>query len=427
MHSNSNNFNCDISDEMNQENCELTSAIKLTKHSLNEGLISKAFENFNEKLKIQNAVLLFQLASKFNLSNVNITVLRFIERCFRMIVDTESFLELDFNTISKILASSSLQIDLEVEVYNAANKWLSYNSEERSKFAKQLLLKVRLNLLSESCLKFLLNESSLISKNDDCVEVFKNRNIFYQGKSAIYNKSRQSNKHMFNILVFGGYYKGGGKKYFKQVKELYPNNYEKIKDHSLMLEERHYSKAVCFKGEVYVFGGIGLERKRLKSVLKYLQASKTWNYVCDLPDERQHFGTCTFLDNIYLFSGYKNKSGHFKSCLKFDAKLSKFKKFTKMTKARSYTSCAIYEGNIVVSGGRNDTQFALTTVESYDVFADNWTTMPSMTNWRRNHGLFCINSKLFAIGGENFHACSCEVFDKTSNLFVILKSPNFLS
>ena len=110
MYSNSNNFNCDILDEMNQENCELTSAIKLTKHSLNEDLISKAFEDFNEKLQIQNAVLFFQLASEFNLSDLNTTAFSFIEQCFSMIVDTESFLELDFITVSKILASSSLQI-----------------------------------------------------------------------------------------------------------------------------------------------------------------------------------------------------------------------------------------------------------------------------------------------------------------------------
>ena len=138
-----------ISDKTNRENCELTSAITLSKHSLNEHLISEAFENFNEKLQIKNAVLFYQLAVQFNLTNLNNTVLRYIERCFGMIVGTESFLELDINTVSKILASSSLQIDSEVEVYNAANKWLNYNIEERSKFAKQLFFKNYLNQLSE--------------------------------------------------------------------------------------------------------------------------------------------------------------------------------------------------------------------------------------------------------------------------------------
>ena len=94
----------DISEEMNREHCKLTSAIKLTKHTLNKHLICKEFGNFNKKLQIQNAVLFYQLAVQFNLSNINIIVLRYIERCFGMIVETESFLELDFNSVSKILA-----------------------------------------------------------------------------------------------------------------------------------------------------------------------------------------------------------------------------------------------------------------------------------------------------------------------------------
>ena len=51
-----------------------------------------------------------------------------------MIVKNENFLHLDFSIVAKILASSELNIHSEVEVYNAANTWLKYNSEERSKY-----------------------------------------------------------------------------------------------------------------------------------------------------------------------------------------------------------------------------------------------------------------------------------------------------
>ena len=122
--------------------------------------------------------MFFQLASKFNLSDLKIRVFRYIEHCFSMIVEAESFLELDYDIVSKILASSDLQIDSEVEVYNAANKWLSYYSEERSKFARKLLLKVRLNLLSDHCLKYLINDCSSFSENVDCIKVLKNRDSF---------------------------------------------------------------------------------------------------------------------------------------------------------------------------------------------------------------------------------------------------------
>ena len=249
----------DISDKINREHCKQTSAIKLTNYSLNEHLISEEFGSFNKKIQIKNAVLFYQLAVQFNLSDLNVTVLRYIERCFSMIVETESFLELDFNTVSKILASSSLQIDSEVEVYNATSKWLNYNIEERSKFAKQLLLKIRLNLLSDNCLKYILNDFSRISANVDCIKLLKNRYNVYQNVSTIHNKSRQCNQNMFNILVCGGYDDDDERKAINQVKLLNLSNLSKLKDHSLMLEKRYCFQSVSFKGEVYVFGGLGLE------------------------------------------------------------------------------------------------------------------------------------------------------------------------
>ena len=60
----------------------------------------------------------------------------------------------------RILGSSNLQIDSEVEVLLAANKLLNYNIGERSKFAKGMLLKARLSLLSDDKIKQILEGSS---------------------------------------------------------------------------------------------------------------------------------------------------------------------------------------------------------------------------------------------------------------------------
>ena len=41
-----------------------------------------------------------------------------------------------------------------------------------------------------------------------------------------------------------------------------------------------------------------------------------------------------------------------------------------MKKVRWLASCAVFGGNIEVSGGYNDIEMGLNTVESYDVVAD---------------------------------------------------------
>ena len=191
-----------------------------------------------------------------------------------------------------------------------------------------------------------------------------------------------------------------------------------------MLEERHHSKAVCLKGEVYVIFGFN-KGVRIKSVEKYSPISKKWVIVTDMPDKRQYFCACAFIVNIYLFGGLDDERGVLNYCLKFDAKTLKWKEVAKMNKARSCAACAINEGNIVVSGGINNA-IGLRTVESYDVFGDVWTPMPSMIKASRSHSLICVKRKLFAIGGT-FSNTNCEVYDKTSNIFVTLKTPSFLS
>ena len=79
--------------------------------------------------------------------------------------------------------------------------------EECSKFAKQLLLKFRINLSSDNCLKHLLNDSSCISMKGECVKVFNRRRSLYQKNYIIPDKARYCNKSMFNIMICGGYYK----------------------------------------------------------------------------------------------------------------------------------------------------------------------------------------------------------------------------
>ena len=64
-------------------------------------------------------------------------------------IDTDNVLELEYTHVAKILVSSDLLVRSEVDVYNAEYIWLNYNVEELNKFAKYILVKVRLALLSD--------------------------------------------------------------------------------------------------------------------------------------------------------------------------------------------------------------------------------------------------------------------------------------
>ena len=88
--------------------------------------------------------------------------MRFIERCFAIVAESKDFSELDFASLVKILSSSGLNIDSELQVFDAFYSWLCHDITKRSKYAKQLLSKVRISLLSVQALNKILKKNHLL-------------------------------------------------------------------------------------------------------------------------------------------------------------------------------------------------------------------------------------------------------------------------
>ena len=76
----------------------------------------------------------FQIAKYFNLTKLAKLALSYIERCFTIFCETHNFLKLDYASVAKVLASSNLRLDSELEALKAADEWVSYNYDERMKF-----------------------------------------------------------------------------------------------------------------------------------------------------------------------------------------------------------------------------------------------------------------------------------------------------
>ena len=87
---------------------------------------------------------------------------------------------------------------------------------------------------------------------------------------------------------------------------------------------------------------------------------------------------------------------------------------------RDFAACAVFQGKIVVSGGSDINRHDLKSVESYDAFADEWTSMPNMIESKYNHSSVVVKDKLFVIGRK-----SCEMFDSFCKKFVAVKIPPY--
>ena len=365
----------------------------------------------------------YQLTKLYELPSLAKEVLRYIERCFTMLVGSQNFLELDFTDVCKILASSQLNLTSELEVVNAGDLWMKYNIKERGKFGMDLLLKARLPLLSDHALKCISKKYSSFHNNKKCKAVLKqalNKNVkLFENKPHAYFTSRHCVQNNFSILICGGH-RCRGKIYFRNAYQIDGRSFNSIKTIDSMPVARKSHEVVCIKGEIYVFGGKSQWESWDNDVVKFSPVTDTWEKAGVMRDGRKWFCVCAFMDKIFMFGG-SNRKGTTSSCLQLDPDCFKWKKIAAMNEAREVSACAVFEGRIVVCGGIDNNSNSLNSVESYDAAGNKWSRMPNMINRKSAHSLVAAKNKLFVFSNSKD---TNEVFDEVCKKFVALKSPN---
>ena len=103
-------------------------------------------------------------------------------------------MQLDVDLLEEILSRSSLLVTTEIEVYQVVAKWILHNFEERVKFAKRLLHKIRLPLLSEKTLKTILSKMICFRENKESLvvinDILKGNFDFYRNKPSKFFTAR---------------------------------------------------------------------------------------------------------------------------------------------------------------------------------------------------------------------------------------------
>ena len=424
------------------EGNKLFSFIKANKRSLNATLDHNISELIKNEVNVQNVAAYFNLANSFHLQKLAEFTLRYIERWFPMVVQTDGFLQLNRSCVSKILASSEVSVSSETEVYSAADCWVNYKFQERSQFAENILLKIRFPLLSRDALKSILCSSSSfrkVEKSEALInEILLNTEGFYQNKSSIYHIDRYCSQKSFDItfLECGEYYERN-----YSVEQVDGNDFTNTKvltcapDKSQVNQRRYFEKAVYSNGAIYLTGRFSKNPRDpfwncMPLVMhKYSLATNTFSEPAepDFKDLRISYCVCAFMRKVYVMGGILHQIGYgnfrrssMDICTEFDVETEKWSKVACMNESRGNAAAAVFRGQIVVSGGWYYNQYEPTkTVEVYDHASDSWTFMSSMVQGRSCHGLVAVRSKLFAIGDHS--RTSCEIYDSFTRKFVLIK------
>ena len=411
-------------------------ALETCKMFLKENIESLKAELGEEKLNNRNVLMYYCLAKKFYLPMLAKKTFSYIERCFTMAVGSENFLHLDFILVKKILFSSELDITSEEQVLKAADGWISYDYNVRSKFSTDLLLTVRLQLLSKNFLRKIvyypndLGKSYIFLKSKECVnlieEVLLSKETYLdQKKRFSRHQARYCSQQKFNIMLFETVHSTEGKSSCtNSIVKVDGENNEDV-EYLTLISQFHNASPVNVSSEVFFLTRVHKENK--VRAYKYCHKNNTFENLNLSFNNYGDYGLCSFMNKIIVVGG-RESSGHLgavSSCLELDTVNIGLKNIMNMEVTRKLPACAVFEGRVVVSGGYldDDDPTDFHSVEAYDHVSDSWSRLPGMIHGRSCHQIVPVRNKLYVFGGgvEN-----SEVFDSLSKKFSILKHPSSL-
>ena len=241
-----------------------------------------------------SATFFYKLANLYNSSELLNASIRYMEGNFLAVVETDSYAQLDRNTVAKLVSSHKLHVYSE---FQAAYQWLKRKVDERSEHVSNLLLKVRLPLLTSNDLEEVYCKISALENSEECLKLV---------------RELRKNK---NVLNYGHITEPSVIRIDSQAKNLVS-----VKQ-SFVKKADTYREIVYFEGCIYVFS-YWYEKSKLTLDVYDLKTC-AWRGTTRFSDViLNNFSACAYKDDVYLIGGLltfngKGVSGT-KKCFKFE-------------------------------------------------------------------------------------------------------------
>eukprot|EP00808_Paulinella_micropora_P017176 g82724.t1 len=250
--------------------------------------------------------------------------------------------------------------------------------------------------------------TSMTTKRDGCAAALLGRHVYAMGAKTARNTSPRwsavaslitprsylcacvLNDHIYAI---GGRY---DEEFLSSVEKYDPrtNSWEEI---APMQHKRSGCAAAVLNGQIYVICGLDGD-SCLSSVERYDQTSGKWELVASMNSERKDLAAAVLNGHIYAIGGdddiedeedeEEDDVNGFCSVEKYDPALNRWSFAKPMKKARSYCAATVFNGQIIVTGGSEDTNggYILSSSERYDPITEEWELLDAqMTSPRCSH------------------------------------------
>ena len=159
-----------------------TSRIKLTQSNVYklfeaadvlqfQGVRNACFRFFRSQMNKSNCIRTWMFAESHNCTELLEASLKFIEVNFLDIVRGNEFLNIEAETVSRIVSLEDIAITCEEQVYDAVIGWINHDKESRVPQALAVLQNVRFPSMNRDYLMYIVDNEEIVGNDPDCLNL----------------------------------------------------------------------------------------------------------------------------------------------------------------------------------------------------------------------------------------------------------------
>ncbi|KAL3836007.1 hypothetical protein ACJMK2_021462 [Sinanodonta woodiana] len=351
---------------------------------------------------------------------------KYLQKHYQEVAKSEEFLSLTKTEVQEIISRDELNVSSEEQVFESVLSWIKRDLQNRQEALPELMVKVRLPLLTPQYLSDRVATEDLIKNSLVC------RDLLDEAKDYHLMPERRGLLQTFKvrprcctdvpgiIYAVGGLTSTGDSLSTVESFDPFVGRWTVAEAMSTM---RSRVGVAVLNGKLYAIGGYdGMER--LSTVEVFEQDSRRWRKVTSMNCKRSALGSVGLNKKLYVLGGYDGVAS-LRSVEVYDPDTNIWTILSSMLKHRSAAGVTVLDGEIYACGG-HDGLSIFDSVESYNVSTNNWRHLAPMLSKRCRLGVAALNGYLYAAGGYDGSVFlrTVERYDPVTNTWIFVKPMN---
>ncbi|XP_011201538.2 kelch-like protein 18 [Bactrocera dorsalis] len=326
---------------------------------------------------------------------------------FAQLINSTEFLAYSPEILQQILSADELNIDCEVDVFQALMRWYEHDKENRRKDLSLLITALKLGQFDAAFIKKfiqpLLNGDQVAT---EALSLLSESTATDNRLIPDYLKARNERKCRLLIL--------------NDVKKLKPilrynmslNKWQKCFEFRFI----DYSYAVFYHNNCLLFFGGRSRGTQRNDTVKCLDLHTfEWRKMSAMSQRRDDLCAVMLRGKIYAFGGHDG-GDPFDTAEMYDTATNQWQLLPAMTHHRYGAGATVYDGKIYIFGGLSIDCRPLSAVECYDPLTNTWISCCDMHGARGWPGVAVLDGLIYIIGGYNEgYIATAECFDPQLN------------